>query len=164
MKPKKAGKNVQPPGNKIPSGKEKAGIRTLPFRWTTRDCDYGGPFGWHNASHQDILFEVIPKLQHFESQSWDEVETKSNNRHHSIEVDQLCSEARQRLPHTQCKDIDELFSLRLEGAFRVWGARRGNVFEVLWYDPQHKVYPVVPGSDKWKEAEKKRRNQQSTSK
>lgn len=161
---KRASNKIKPSKDKLPSGKEKAGIRTLPFRWTTRDCDYDGPFGWCKASHQDIFLKVIPKLQNFESQSWGEIETESNNNHHSIEIDQLCPEARQRLPDTKCKDMEELFSLRLEGAFRVWGARREGVFEVLWYDPQHQVYPVVKSSDKRREADKKRRNQQSTSK
>lgn len=37
-------------------------------------------------------------------------------------------------------DVEEVVSLRLTGAQRLWGYRILAVFHVLWWDPEHKVY------------------------
>ncbi len=38
-------------------------------------------------------------------------------------------------------DATLLHSLRLNGAYRVWGILRENVYYVLWLDPEHEVWP-----------------------
>lgn len=36
-------------------------------------------------------------------------------------------------------DLDQLFSLRLTVRKRVWGIKEGNIFWILWWDPEHEV-------------------------
>lgn len=38
-------------------------------------------------------------------------------------------------------DEDEIHRLRCDGEHRIYGFRRGNVFLVLWWDPNHEVWP-----------------------
>ena len=40
-------------------------------------------------------------------------------------------------------DVDELYQLRVTGAERVWGIRSGPLLRLLWWDPNHEVYPVM---------------------
>jgi hypothetical protein len=58
-------------------------------------------------------------------------------------VGELCKTARDRLEDLRLEDIDELVSLRLGGAERVWGIRDGNVMLLLWWDPEHAVCPSL---------------------
>jgi len=37
--------------------------------------------------------------------------------------------------------IETLVSLRIMGAVRIWGIRVHNCFKVLWWDPEHKIFP-----------------------
>lgn len=61
---------------------------------------------------------------------------------HKMEVADLDKEARDRLVEIDLDDLDELWSLRLSGRERVWGTITRNVFSLLWWDPEHTVYPV----------------------
>jgi len=36
---------------------------------------------------------------------------------------------------------DHLTSLRMGGKQRLWGFLRAGVFHVLWWDPEHQIYP-----------------------
>lgn len=37
--------------------------------------------------------------------------------------------------------IDGISRLRLDGRKRLYGLRRGNEFSILWWDPQHEIWP-----------------------
>lgn len=163
---KQPSQNVQPPAEKQPRGGLNAGsIHQRHFKWSTVDCDLDGPFGWHNSQHEVLLREILPKLQNFESQTWGDIELRSNGKHHFIPVTDLCADAKARLPETKFDGLEDLFSLRLEGAMRLWGSREGNVFQVVWYDPEHQVYPVEKDhGDKKKKQMREQRNRQSGSK
>ena len=41
-------------------------------------------------------------------------------------------------------ETDTLISLRVTGKKRIWGVRDGSVLHLLWWDPQHEVYPTKP--------------------
>jgi hypothetical protein len=163
--------SVQPPAGKVPRQGVNVDVYSQPFRWDTTDCDLHGPFGWGVTDPVMLLTDIIPKLQKLETQTWDEVERQSQNHSHFVDNSKLSSEARKRLETIKdfleergMNGADSLFSLRLEAKRRVWGVRQGAVLQILWYDPEHQVYPTVPRSDRAKENGKKRRNQQSTSK
>ena len=40
-------------------------------------------------------------------------------------------------------ETDEAFRFRLTGRSRGWGFREGSHFRFVWYDAEHKIYPVV---------------------
>jgi hypothetical protein len=39
---------------------------------------------------------------------------------------------------------EDIYRFRLGNKRRLWGFRRVNLFEILWYDPDHNVYPTDP--------------------
>lgn len=62
----------------------------------------------------------------------------------SVPASGICKDARDRLGDIERDDIDDLVEIRLGNKPRVWGVRRGHVFHVLWWDPDHTVWPTEP--------------------
>jgi hypothetical protein len=128
-----------PRPEKKPRGAEKAEKANIEeVCWHLRIIDKDGPFGWDNVDHKDTIWEIIEKLSNFEKLKWPEILNRNN---HSIQVAQLCSEAKRRLQEIEQDDIDELISFRLDGRKRLWGIRHLNVLKILWWDPNHLVCP-----------------------
>lgn len=88
-----------------------------------------------------------PKLKQFEQLLWKEIEsftTDSGHRmHHSMAIEIICTEAQDRLLELDKVDGD-IHRFRLGNLRRLWGFRIVNVFEILWYDPKHNIYPTDP--------------------
>ena len=108
-----------------------------PFTWNTGKVDLDGAYGWNNATMKMVLQKIIPKLQNFGTMTWEEVKkTKS----HFIDLDKCSKEARDRLGEMEL-EIEQLFSLRLDGKERIFGWEHKSIFHVLWWDPKHQVCP-----------------------
>lgn len=103
--------------------------------------EFVDPYGWHKIDSGKIR-NVREKLGNLEKMTWSEILIKAKKQNHTITVDQLCADARKRLAQSQ-PDLEELVSLRLSGAERVWGILREGVMTVLWWDPQHQVCPSL---------------------
>lgn len=93
-----------------------------------------------------FLSKILPKLKEFERITWREIETithgaKNKTNNHSIEVEKLCKEAQDRLKELKLDDVDEVYSLRLEGKLRVFGLRELNCLRILWIDREHEICP-----------------------
>lgn len=86
--------------------------------------------------------EIHSKLSDFESMTWGQILLEAKKQNHSIRPHQICKEARDRLEVLGYGDLDRVFSLRLSGCERIWGVINEGVFTVLWWDPEHTVYPV----------------------
>jgi hypothetical protein len=110
--------------------------------WRVSFLQLVDPFGWHAIGSEKAV-EVRTKLGHFESMTWHQILTEGGGHNHPIPVGDLCKTARDRLEDLRLEDIDELVSLRLGGAERVWGIRNGNVMLLLWWDPEHAVCPSL---------------------
>ncbi|WP_164929408.1 hypothetical protein [Gloeobacter violaceus] len=114
---------------------------TLSPAWRLSKLEMVEPFGWHKVDGA-TLASIRSKLASFESMTWKEILCDASTKNHFIGVDRLCLEARQRLEEIKQGDIDQLMSLRLGGKQRVWGIVDQGIMTVLWWDPDHKVYPV----------------------
>lgn len=96
-----------------------------------------------------FLKEIHPKLKIFESLTWDEIEQqtyghdKRKTKHHFIKIERLVPEARAKLKEFKLDDLDELFSLRLEGKLRIFGIRYLNFLKILWFDRDHEICPCL---------------------
>jgi hypothetical protein len=99
--------------------------------------DWAGPFGWHDVEGGTLRF-VADKLANFETMTWAEIEGREN---HQVPCGNLCREARRRLEELEQDDLEELFSLRLTSANRVWGIKDRYILRLLWWDPNHAVCP-----------------------
>lgn len=85
------------------------------------------------------LKAILAKLAQVETMTWAELLSTGS---HPISVTDISRAARQHLGELGLEEVEELFSLRLSGRERVWGIRDRHRFKVLWYDPDHTVYPV----------------------
>ncbi|MBX7259668.1 MAG: hypothetical protein K1Y02_25150 [Candidatus Hydrogenedentes bacterium] len=57
-------------------------------------------------------------------------------------INEICKNAQKRLSEIRQDDIDELFSFRIMKKKRLWGILDRHVFKILWWDPDHQVYPM----------------------
>jgi hypothetical protein len=110
-----------------------------PLAWRFSGVDRGGPFAWNIEPHEKF-HEILHKLFEFENKNWAEITAGGS---HPIPVDRLCPEAQKRLVDIEKDDFDELLSLRLTGANRVWCVKSGHIVRPLWWDAEHQVYPVA---------------------
>jgi len=112
----------------------------MKFKWSVSTLDWDGPFGWQAVTSQQILQEIVPKLHSYETMEWGVVEGPSGS--HFIEVGKLSKAAQDRLAEIDMNDIDEIFSLRMQGAQRIFGVRDVATLRMLWWDPDHGVCPA----------------------
>lgn len=97
--------------------------------------------GWVSSAGPDCFCAISSKMKQFELRSWREI-AQDGARNHSVEIDKLGAAARRRLQEIQLDDVSELWSFRFSGTNRIWGVRSGRFFQVVWWDPEHRVYPV----------------------
>ena len=103
--------------------------------WQFSLMDLAGPFSCMDI-RTDEWQVILAKMRLWENMTWNEIEGR---RDHSISVDSLSDTARKRLLDIQLDDIDEVFSLHIDGKKRLFGIRDRNIFKVLWWDREHKV-------------------------
>jgi len=92
-----------------------------------------------------FMTKIYPKLKHFETTSWEDIEREQygngKTKHHSVAIADIISEAQKRLIELRLDDVDQLFSLRLEGKIRIWGIRKYSFLRILWIDLKHEICP-----------------------
>jgi hypothetical protein len=132
-----------PPGIHLAAGKEpKISVSlegpTHPV-WRLSHLDWDGPWCPSKCNDSGVR-EIMSRLAHFESMTWTQIlpGTKS----HVVGIQGIIKEARDRIIHLKKEEwADNLCSLRMSGKERLWGFLRSGIFHVLWWDPDHQVYP-----------------------
>ncbi|MBC3185082.1 hypothetical protein H7347_00545 [Corynebacterium sp. zg-331] len=87
---------------------------------------------------------LLKFLDDVSGKTWQECENETSGRHkrnHYHDVTDLADDARRRLQYLDDSE-EQVFRFRLDGTGRLWGVRSGDLFRILWYDPEHAVYPV----------------------
>ncbi len=69
---------------------------------------------------------------------WSDILNRNN---HEVYVSSISRAAQKRLAEIKLDDFDRLVSLRFSGKERLWGIKINNVFKLIWWDPNHEVYP-----------------------
>lgn len=120
-------------------------IETIAWRFSI--VDLLGPWGWQTKAGKDWWPKIFPKLKAFESMTWAEITQGTGgkfrgNNSHLVPVAKLAQQAKARLKEIGQEDLSDLFSLRLDGTTRIYGIRDGRALKLLWYDPDHTVFPV----------------------
>jgi hypothetical protein len=133
-------------------GADPGSVFQMQMRWTVSEADQTGAWSWgvtRKWTDDDWDSALHPKLLEFEKLTWAEIEShaygnegKRHRAHHGMESDQVCGEAQDRLHELERDYPETLFRFRLGNLPRLWGVRVVNEFQVLWYDPTHKIYPV----------------------
>jgi hypothetical protein len=129
-----------PDPRKVPRAVLTQSYHHLRPSWRVASMELVDPFGWH-AVDAETLLSIRAKLAHFESMTWSEILVAGKKRNHSISVSAITPEARQRLEVIGL-GLDEVVSLRLSGAERVFGYLDNGVLVLLWWDPDHQVCPT----------------------
>ena len=141
MKKKKKSNIFQPgrsPPQKTPV-KVRGPATIFDDRWSWRfsEVDTGGPFPWKQLDAKWLQL-ILNRLGAFERYTRDGLK-KANC--HPVPFDELCPDAQKRLKTLKRDDLEELWSFRVGSKPRVWAILYDNVFNVLWWDPNHKVCP-----------------------
>lgn len=110
---------------------------TQNFTWSFSKLDENGPWGW--SHFKDSLLYIFQKKRDFELLTLSKLQ---ENGSHSIPVTSICKEAQDRLLELKLEELDSLFSFHLRNKHRIWCIREENIMRVLWWDPDHKVYPT----------------------
>ena len=84
--------------------------------------------------------------------TWSEIEAMraaAHKRHHSQPISSLSTESQKDFARLRFKGQaldavygDDLFRFRITGEQRLWGFRSNRMFHVIWWDPNHQVYPT----------------------
>ena len=105
--------------------------------WQFSLMDLSGPYSCSEIKQDEWLL-ILSKMRLWKTMTWNEIEGR---RDHSISIENLSSIAKKRLTDIQLDDIDEVFSLHIDGKKRLFGIRDRNIFKVLWWDREHEVCP-----------------------
>lgn len=98
-------------------------------------------FGWEEISSAD-WDHIALKLCEFETMTIAELTSgghplKTYANPHEIPN----ADVRKRFK-SEYSDRDQIHRFRLTGPARLYGFRKGSVFELLWWDPKHKIWPT----------------------
>ncbi len=107
--------------------------------WRVCDLDLEGDWGWGAAS-EDALRRIVGELKSLESMRWVDIESRKHT--HTMPVTSICAGARARLRKIKNDDVDSIFQLQIGKQGRLFGIRQEHVFRILWWDPEHTVYPT----------------------
>ncbi len=140
--PKEADRAAPGPPRRQPREDPEAAASTdvLKPSWLLQRMDLDGPWSWRRCAGEDLL-EVKSKLAGFETMTWGQILQGTGS--HAVSAEGICKEARDRLTKLRLDGVDTLVSLRLAGKQRVWGIRLEHRFQVMWWDPNHTVWPTT---------------------
>lgn len=140
-----------PPGGKFPvvgenpSVKKKASFKERPeqilesnIAWHFSKMDRGGPW----ATPPRSLNQYLGNIHSYEQQTIAEVFHQNHAYNHPVPVESIIPRARNRLTELGLK-VEALHRLRLGGRPRLWGILIGNIFQILWFDPNHEICPAT---------------------
>lgn len=140
---------ASPESAKLPrSNKDPSSIMSERMTWTIDYADREGSWSWGTLrqwAEADWSDEIEPSLLSFGGLSWAEIGMQtsgSHRKHHGQEVTSICSEAQSRWSEKNLDQYDEIFRFRLGSTKRLWGYRIRAQFHVVWWDPDHKIYPT----------------------
>ena len=110
---------------------------------------YDAGTAWSVSSDKKpVVDSVFKVLYGFEYMTWIDILKANGGRrrgtnNHEIPISELSRDAVQRAEDIKLQE-SELFSLRLQGDVRLWGIiePENGCFYVVWFDPNHQVYPV----------------------
>ena len=136
---KKQPKHIQKPTvtKQATHTKNPEGYQHQLIAWHLHCMDNSGPWPCNHS----VLKMILPRLHEYEKKRWYEVVRQIRN--HPMPTDKIERPAQRRLNDLGFGDTGTLYQLEIKGgqkAQRLWGIRQENVFQILWWDPNHTVY------------------------
>lgn len=130
------GKRTGNPSSLLP-GSDNSGDRLC---WRFAHVDHDSQWGF-DSMEPAVLCEVLRKLADCESMTVSELRgTRRLFKEYDLPGG-LCKDALARLTAMRRDDMTKIQRLEFTGLQRLYGFMEGNVFHVVWWDPEHQVYP-----------------------
>lgn len=121
----------------IRTGGDPDSIMSFHPSWNFCSCDPDGRWAFCQERLGSIFWTTIfPKLQELEKMTWGEITLKAKKQNHSIDLEDLNKDARDKLIQLHI-EAESLLSLRFGGTLRLYGFMVGAVYNILWYDDNH---------------------------
>lgn len=106
--------------------------------WRFSGADLAGPWPWEGA-WPDSIGAIVKKLRDFETMQ-----------HHTgikdylsiVSPDKIVPHAFKRLQDIQKDDTEHLHAWHIKGKERLWCIVHEGIMCILWWDPEHEVYPT----------------------
>lgn len=120
--------------------------RKMTFTREHQDVTDEWPWGPRDCLLREWDEKIRPFLSEMERLTWNEIAKQRVNqriKHHDQDVTSLCNEAQRRWSEISIQH-DTAFRFRLGNKPRLWGFRLSEVFHIVWWDPQHQIYPTEP--------------------
>lgn len=133
---KKVKQIKEPKGNYIGQGGNPDQYYSRHPAWNFSSCDKENWSIYSEEIREVFWREILPHLQSWERQTWQEIFLDAKKSNHSIEVKKLNKIASDRLEQLYI-EAEALLSLRLTGTHRIYGYMNGAVFNILWIDLMH---------------------------
>ena len=134
---------IPPPDTKQPRTSPDAGAWAQQlFKWKVNDnyIDMGHEeWGWGDVPISDFFDVLKESLQKYEDMPWNDVLHRASC--HPMPIHKIAKRARERFIAI-CPDVDTLHQVDFSKLGRVWGVKAGQYLHLVWYDPNHTVYPI----------------------
>ncbi len=138
MRNKRARQNRNPIPRKRATSSPTVSTQNRKLIWKVVRIDDNSPWGWNHITCPDFLRNIWDKMRNFETMTWGEILGRN---HHAIAVNDIIEPAKKRLEQLGHDDQAELISFHITGRQRIWAIRSGEEAFLLWWDPNHEIYP-----------------------
>ena len=127
--------------------KGKESSENLQSVWLFDRIDRAGKFSFDINRADFRPKEFLEKMINYSNMTWSEINKQTHDdgksKHHFLrDVRKFSKEAQERVENLKLtEDTDRIFSFALTNKLRIIGLRDREFFHVLWYDPEHEIYP-----------------------
>lgn len=133
--------SATPLGLKVPViGKQPESYMDLKAAWRIARCQLLEPYGWRGLDAV-MMVEIHGKLSAFESMTFSEIFVRDKSKNHEINVEDIPNPLVRKWLRVNMPDRPALRTLRLAGAQRIWGYLSDGAYQIVFWDPNHKIYP-----------------------
>ena len=109
--------------------------------WRFTHVDHDGPWGF-DAVAPAVLTDMLRRLAQFESMTLNELFHSGGYPGKDYDVESIPNPAAlARLEAIGLADQTKIWGLRLGGKPRLYGFLWGNIFNVVWWVPEHDIHP-----------------------
>jgi len=133
-----AARQKQAPKRTTLPGADDSNLRIC---WRFTHVDHDGPWGFDKISGQELVW-IMNQLKSFESMTIRELFNRGDEPGKHYEIERIPNpRAASRLDALGLGDMTRISRLRLTGTRRLYGFLEGHIFHVVWWDPEHEIWP-----------------------
>jgi len=143
--------NVPAAAKEARASENPTSIYGLQMEWCPLRSDCDGAWSWGQERKwpdKDWEDTIGPALSDLAKLTWGEIVSQTtggnerHKKHHDMDVTVIADEALARWIERGLEEYDTAFRFRLGNKPRLWGFRTASKFNIVWWDPEHKIYPV----------------------